>query len=350
MRIHPEKLAQDLQRQLFPIYLVSGEETLLVQECSDQIRAAARRGGCSERRVLDAAEKSFNWSDLLQDASSLSLFAEQRLLELRVPNGKPGSEGSKALCEYLEHRGEGDILLVIAGKIDRASTNSKWFKAIDQVGGTVQVWPVNADELPRWLEKRAHSMDLRIDRDALGMLAERVEGNLLAAVQELEKLRLIAGDKPLSAAQIADAVTNSARFNLFALIDTALSGRTADSLRMLQGLRSEGVQPPALLWAFVRELQLLRLMTAAVAAGRSASQAMAEAHVWKNRQSVFQAALSRHSTESSERLLTLAAQIDGSIKGYAPGDAWELLEWLVLGLAKHGEPRASYLSSKATGQ
>ena len=272
----------------------------------------------------------------LQDASSLSLFAEQRLIELRIPGGKPGAEGSKALLAYPDHAAPGDVLLIVAGKIDRASTNSKWYKAIDAAGASVQVWPVSAEQLPRWLAQRAQNMGLRVDRDALGLLAERVEGNLLAAVQELEKLRLLAGDATIDADFVADAVANSARFNLFGLIDAALAGRAEDSLRMLRGLRSEGAQPAALLWGFVRELQLLRSLAGAVAAGRPAAQAIAEARVWKNRQPILQAALSRHTVSSSEALLALAARADGCIKAYEQGNPWDIMELLTLGLAGDG--------------
>lgn len=339
MRIYPEKLAQDLDRSLHRVYLVSGDETLLVQECADQVRAAARRAGCSERHVLDASDRSFNWQDLTQDSSSMSLFAEQRLLELRIPNGKPGTEGSKALVEYLAHASDSDMLLIVAGKIDRASTNSKWYKAIDQAGATVQLWPVSAEELPRWLERRARDINLSIDRDGLTLLAERVEGNLLAAVQELEKLRLLAGDDTVTAKQVADAVANSARFDVFTFIDVALAGRAQDSLRMLHGLRSEGTQAPALLWGLVRELRLLRAVLQAVAAGRQPGQALNDARVWKNRQAVIQAAMRRHTVASCEELLALASHVDGCIKGYAQGDAWEQTEWLVVGLAKDSNAR-----------
>lgn len=337
MRLYPEKLAQELDRKLQRVYLISGDETLLVQECADQIRAAARRAGCNERHVLDTSDRSFNWQDLAQDASSMSLFAEQRLIELRIPNGKPGAEGSKALLEYLAHAPDEDMLLVVAGKIDKASTNSKWYKALDQAGVTVQIWPVKADELPRWLERRARSINLAIDREALALLAERVEGNLLAAVQELEKLRLIAGDKTVDAKQVADAVANSARFDTFTLIDVALAGRVEDGLRMLHGLRSEGTQPPAMLWGLVRELRLLRALLQAVAAGRQPMQALNEARVWRSRQPMMQAAMSRHSVASAEALIALAAHIDGCIKGYAQGDPWQHMEWLVLRLARRGD-------------
>lgn len=338
MRLYPEKLAQDLARTLHRVYLISGDETLLVQECADQVRAAARRGGCNERHVMDSSDRSFNWQDLTQDASSMSLFAEQRLIELRIPNGKPGTEGSKALQEYLAQAPETDTLLIVAGKIDKASTNSKWYKAIDQAGATVQLWPVSADELPRWLEQRARSIHLSIDREGLALLAERVEGNLLAAVQELEKLRLLAGDSTVSAKQVAYAVANSARFDSFALIDVALSGRAGDSLRMLHGLRSEGIQPPALLWGLVRELRLLRGLLQAVEAGQAPMQALNGARVWKSRQGVIQAAMRRHSVASCEALLSLASHVDGCIKGYAQGDPWEQTEWLVAGIARDGQP------------
>lgn len=339
MRLYPEKLAQDLQRKLHPVYLISGDETLLVQECADQVRAAARRAGCHERHVIDSGDRGFNWQDLTQDSSSMSLFAEQRLIELRIPNGKPGAEGSKALLEYLSQADGSDTLLIIAGKIDKASTNSKWYKAIDQAGATIQLWPVSANDLPRWLEARARSIELSIDREGLALLAERVEGNLLAAVQELEKLRLLAGDGRVSAKQVADAVANSARFDTFGLIDVALAGRAEDSLRMLNGLRSEGIQPPVLLWGLVRELRLLRGLLQAVAAGRQPVQALNEARVWKNRQAAVQAAMRRHTLSSCEALLSLAAHVDGCIKGYAQGDAWEQTQWLIIGLAKNSDAR-----------
>lgn len=337
MRIYPEKLAQDLKQQLRPVYLVSGEEVLLVQEIADRIRAAARQGGCSERTVIDADDRAFAWENLNEDANSMSLFAERKLLELRIPSGKPGSEGSKALCSYVENLSEDNVLLIVAGKIDKASTNSKWYRAIDGCGATVQLWPVKAQELPRWLEQRARSIDLQVDREALQILADRVEGNLLAAVQELEKLRLIADGKPVGAAQVADAVANSARFNTYGMLDTALAGRSAESLRMVQGLRAEGAHPVPLVAAISREVKQLQTLLQSMAQGQSAAGAMAQARVWKTREAIVRAALSRHSLASADTLLLLAGNIDGAVKGYAQGDPWELLESLILGLAGSGE-------------
>jgi len=337
LRVYPEKLAADLKARLRPVYLVSGDEPLLVQECADQIRAAARTGGCSERQVFEAGERSFDWMELAQGAGSMSLFAEQRLLELRIPNGKPGTEGSKAIQAYLDEPAEGDILLIVAGKIDKASTNSKWYKVIDQAGATVTVWPVSAADMPRWLSQRAAAMGLELERDATALLAERVEGNLLAAVQELEKLHLLAAGGAVTAEHVSAAVSDNARFNLFACVDSSLAGRGEDSLRMLQGLRAEGTEPVVIVWALARELRLLHGLCLAVNAGQAPGQALAAARVWQSRQSVLQAALGRHSEQSAARLLRLAAHVDGCIKGYASGNPWDAMELLLLALAGHGE-------------
>ena len=247
------------------------------------------------------------------------------------------SLGAKALQAYLEDPAAGDVLLIVAGKIDKASTNSKWYKAIDRAGGTVTLWPVSAAEMPRWLAQRASALDLRIEREAIQLLAERVEGNLLAAVQELEKLRLLAGDGVIDADRVSEAVSDNARFNLFATVDACLAGHADDGLRMLQGLRAEGTEPTVLVWALARELRLLHGLCMAVEAGQAPGQALAAARVWKSRMPAVQAALSRHSVASSARLLKLAQQIDGRIKGFASGDAWDGLELLAIALAGHGE-------------
>ncbi|HEY6132143.1 MAG TPA: DNA polymerase III subunit delta, partial [Halioglobus sp.] len=224
MRLYPEKLAGHLQQQLLPVYLVSGDEPLLVQECCDQIRRRAREQGCGEREVIDGGIASFNWQELLHSAASMSLFAARRLIELRLPSGKPGAEGSSALCEYLDIASGEDVLLLVSGKIDKQSTNSKWYKALDQAGATIQVWPVDAKNLPRWLQQRVHAAGMNIDNDALQLLCDRIEGNLLAAVQEVEKLKLLATDTRITLQTVAEAVSDNARYNVFNMADTALQG------------------------------------------------------------------------------------------------------------------------------
>lgn len=337
MRINPEQLAPHLAQSFLPAYLVSGEEPLLVQECADQLRAAAREHGCSERRVLDADGRDFDWAALRDCATSLSLFAEHKLVELRLPTGKPGTEGSKVLCEYLELADPGDRLLVIAGKLDRNATGSKWYKALDRVGGTVQVWPIRPRQLPRWLEQRIAGAAMRIDREALLLLAERVEGNLLAALQEVEKLKLLGTDH-ITLEAVTDGVLDSARYNLFAAVDTALAGDAAHALRMLHGLRGEGVEAAVACWALGREARLLADLAGDVAGGQRPAQALGARRVWKSRQGILQAALGRHDSASTGRLLELALAADAAAKGYGPGDPWLALEQLLLQIANPTRP------------
>ena len=332
MRLYPEKLAAHLRQQLLPVYLVSGDEPLLLQECSDQIRKKAREQGCSEREIIDAGVSSFKWQDILHSASSMSLFAERKLVELRLPSGKPGAEGSKALCEYLDMASGDDVLLIIAGKIDKQSTNSKWYKALDKAGATIQVWPVDAKSLPGWLQQRVRSAGMSIDPEALQLLCDRVEGNLLAAVQEVEKLKLLAADAKITTQTITEAVSNNARYNVFAMTDSALQGDATTSLRMLHGLRGEGSEPPVVLWALAREIRTLYETQLDCDNGQSAQQALSARRVWQSRMPLMQAALARHNSDSLSRLVEQASAVDGSIKGFAGGKPWDNLENLIAGL------------------
>ena len=334
MRLYPEKLAGQLQQKLLRVYLISGDETLLVQECCDLIRQKARQDGCSEREIIDAGVSSFNWQDILHSASSMSLFAERKLIELRLPSGKPGAEGSKALCEYLEVAGSEDVLLIVAGKIDKQSTNSKWYKALDKAGATIQVWPIDAKNLPRWLQQRVRSAGMDIESDALQLLCDRVEGNLLAAVQEVEKLKLLAADSNITTETVTKAVSNNARYNVFDMADNALKGDATASLRMLHGLRSEGSEPPVVLWSLAREIRTLLEAQLDCDKGQNAQKALGTQRVWPKRMPFMQAALARHDSESLSLLLEQAAAVDGSIKGFADGRPWDNLERLVLGLCR----------------
>jgi DNA polymerase-3 subunit delta len=334
MRLYPEKLPAQLQQQLLPVYLVSGDEPLLLQECCDLIRQQARQQGCSDREIIDAGTSSFNWQDILHSATNMSLFAERKLVELRLPSGKPGAEGSKALCEYLDIASGEDVLLIISGKIDKQSTNSKWYKALDKAGATIQIWPVDAKDLPRWLQQRVRNAGMNIDRDALQLLCDRVEGNLLAAVQEVEKLKLLAKDSQITTQTVTEAVSDNARYNLFDMADNALKGDAASSLRMLHGLRGEGTEPPVVLWALVREIRTLYEVQVDCDQGKSAQQALAARRVWNNRMPLMQAALERHDTASLSGLLEQAAAVDGSIKGFAGGKPWDNLETLIVRLCR----------------
>ncbi|MFV0278734.1 MAG: DNA polymerase III subunit delta [Parahaliea sp.] len=336
MRLYPEKLAAQLRQQCLPVYLVSGDETLLVQECCDQVRAAARAAGCSDRELIEASGRDLDWQALLNSAADLSLFGDRKLIELRLPSGKPGAQGSKAIVEYLERSTGDDILLLVFVKIDKASQKIKWFKAIDQAGAWMKVWEVKAQELPRWLQQRLQAAGLSIDREALQLLAERVEGNLLAAVQEVEKLKLLADGQHVSTDTVTSAVLDNARFNLFSMTDSALQGDAAGSLRMLHGLRGEGTEPSVALWALAREVRSLYELQTDTGRGIAPAQAMQQRRIWKNRVPLYQAALGRHNLAALGQLLQLAAAVDGSIKGYAGGRPWDLLDRLVAALAGDG--------------
>jgi DNA polymerase-3 subunit delta len=335
MRLYPEKLASHLQKQLLPVYLVSGDEPLLVQECCDQIRQKAREKGCNEREIIDGDVANFNWQDILHSASSMSLFADRKLVELRLSSGKPGAEGSSALCEYLEISSSGDdVLLMVSGKIDKQSLNSKWYKALDKAGATIQIWPVDAKSLPRWLQQRVQAAGMSIDNDALQLLCDRVEGNLLAAVQEVEKLKLLAADARITTKTVIDAVSDNARYNVYEMADCALRGDASAALRMLHGLRAEGSEPPVVLWALAREIRTLCQAQSACDSGLSAQQVLAALHVWASRIPLMQSALARHDATSLSLLLEQASQVDGSIKGFAGGKPWDNLERLVLELCR----------------
>ena len=334
MRLYPEKLADHLQQKLLPVYLVSGDEPLLLQECCDQIRQKARAENCNEREIIEGGVSNFNWQDILHSASNMSLFADRKLIELRLPSGKPGAEGSKALCEYLDIASGDDVLLIVSGKIDKQSTNSKWYKALDKAGVTVQVWPVDAKNLPRWLQQRVRNAGMSIDDDALRLLCERLEGNLLAAVQEVEKLKLLAADSKITMQTVTEAVSDNARYNLFDMADNALKGNASVSLRMLYGLRAAGTEPPVVLWALVREIRTLYEAQLDCDSGQSTQQALSSRRVWQNRMPLMQAALTRHNTHSLSLLLEQAARADGSIKGFADGKPWDNLSRLVITLCR----------------
>ncbi len=334
MRLYPEKLAEHLQQTLLPVYLVSGDEPLLLQECCDQIRQKARAENCNEREIIEGGVSNFNWKDILHSASNMSLFANRKLIELRLPSGKPGTEGSKALCQYLDVANGDDVLLIVSGKIDKQSTNSKWYKALDKAGVTVQVWPVDAKSLPRWLQQRIRNAGMTIDNDALRLLCERLEGNLLAAVQEVDKLKLLAGDSRITVQTVTEAVSDNARYSLFDMADNALKGNAGASLRMLHGLRAEGTEPPVVLWALVREIRTLYEAQLDCDSGHSAQQALNARRVWQNRIPLMQAALTRHSAHSLSLLLEQAARVDGSIKGFADGKPWDNLSRLVTALSR----------------
>ena len=336
MKLNSAQLGKHLQGHLAAVYVVSGDDPLLSQEASDALRNAARSQGFSERQVFHC-DASFDWSLLYEAGASLSLFAEQRLIELRIPSGKPGDKGSSALLDYLARPAEDTILLISLPKLDGSAQKTKWAKAlIDSPDSVfVQIWPVETGQLPQWIRQRLAQAGLSASQDAVELIADRVEGNLLAAAQEIEKIKLLADGQPIDAAYVLAAVADSARFDVFGLIEASLNGDAVHALRMLEGLRGEGEEPLFICAMLARELRLLSGLALQISQNTPMERAFAAARppVWDKRKPLLGKALQRHTGKRFNQMLLQAQQIDAQIKGQARGDPWNSLARLCLQLA-----------------
>ncbi len=335
MKVAPEKLGSELARRIAPVYVVSGDEPLLVQEACDEIRAGLRKAGYLERELFHADAK-FDWEEILFSANSMSLFAEQKLIEVRMPSGKPGAKGADALKIYVENISEGTVMLLVTAKLDGPSQKSAWFKALDGVGQFVQIWPVAVAQMHRWIANRATRAGLRMDRDAVDALVDRIEGNLLAAIQEIERLRIISNDGHISLAHILEGVADSSRYDVFTLIDAALSQDAPRTLKIVRGLQAEGAELVYVTIMLGRELRSLAEMGDKIRRGQSPDAAMQAARVWGNRKALVGKALRSHSPSTFGHLQQQVARADQMFKGIGRGDAWLLIEDVVLALA--GKP------------
>jgi len=339
LKLYAEKLSSHLKKNLAPSYLVSGDEHLLVEESLDKIRAAAREQGFASRESF-VAMANFNWSQLAAVASNMSLFADKRIIELRLPTGKPGREGSAAICEFVDFLGPEFVLIVITPRLGNSNKNSKWVKTLSASGDHLPIWDVDLRELPRWIATRMRDAGLKPDRDAVTMIADRVEGNLLAANQEIEKLRIILGEGPVTAEDVATAVANSSRYDVYKLVDAAVSGNAKRAMKILNGLRGEGVEPVIVMWALTRELRELAKLADAVRQNIDLGAAMQKQRVWNNRQAMVRACIGRHQHTELYRLLKATGRADAAAKGQAAGDPWQLGADIVLGLSLGGRRAA----------
>jgi len=335
LRIRTEQLTGQLRKTLAPLYLVHGEELLLAQEAADAIRAAARRHGCAEREVLQAGS-GFDWNTLRQQAASRSLFASRRLLELRLGEAKPGEAGARALIEYATRPADDAVLLITAGKLDWQVQKSRWFTALDEAGVIVAAPAVERAQLPGWIEQRLRERGLRAAPEALALLVERVEGNLLAAAQELEKLALLTEGQNLSVEQVLAAVGDSARYSIYDFVEAALRGVPERLVRILDGLRGEGVEPVLVNWALQREVRLLASLAFARERRQSLEPVFAAHKVWDKRKPLLQQALARLGPGECRALLHACARIDRVVKGLEADSPWAAL--LTTGLRLAGHP------------
>lgn len=332
MKISGDNLAATLARQLGSLYLVSGDEPLLVNEAADAIRAKARAEGYTERDLY-VVERGFDWQALLAESRSLSLFAQRKLIEIRLPTAAPGEQGADAIVELAQQPSPDNLVLVITGKLDGRTQNSRWVGAIDKHGAFVQVWPIDLPRLPAWIRERLARHKLQADAAAAALLAERVEGNLLAAHQEVEKLALLLPPGPLTADTVLEAVADSARFDVLQLGDAAMRGQTARALRILEGLHGEDVEPVLVLWALNKDLQWIARAQHLMRKGQSADAAMNAIYVWRARQTAMKQALARLKPAAVRGLLIDAERVDRTIKGVLRSDPWLELERLVAKLA-----------------
>ena len=335
MKISANQLNSHLKNSLLPCYLVTGDESLLVQETLDLIRAAARAQGFGSRELY-IASTGFDWSDLRSAAGNLSLFAEKRIVELRLPTGKPGVKGGATICEITAQAGDDLLFVVSAPKLDRSGASSSWAKALEAAGGHTQLWPVALRELPAWVNARMKRAGLQPERDAVRMIADRVEGNLLAAQQEIEKLRLLHGEGAISALDVDTAVADSSRFDVYKLVDAAIGGDAARAVRILSGIRNEGIEPLIVMWALTRELRTLARLADSMQSGMDLSTSLRKAGVWQNRQGLVRACIGRHQVAEFYDLIQLARRADAAAKGQLRADPWHLAMQIVLGLAMGG--------------
>jgi DNA polymerase-3 subunit delta len=328
VKISGDNLAATLSRGLGPIYLVSGDEPLLVNEAADAIRARARKEGFTERD-LHVVERGFDWNALLADSRAMSLFAQRKIVEIRLPNAAPGDQGANAIIELAQQPSPDNVVLIITGKMDGRVQNSKWVSAVEKSGAVIQVWPIDLPRLPAWIRERLGKHGLQADQDAALELAERIEGNLLAAHQEVEKLALLLPPGPVTLQTVLDSVADSARYDVLQLGEAAMRGKTSRALRVLEGLRGEGIDPVLVLWAVNKDLQWIARAQHLMRNGQSADSAMNAVYVWRPRQTAMRDALNRLKPSAVRGLLQDASRVDRAIKGVLRTDPWVELEGLV---------------------
>ena len=332
LKLYPDKLDAHLSSQTAAIYLLHGDEPLQLMELGDRLRLHARQHDYNERQVLLASEES-DWAVFRESVDSLSLFSERRLIELRLPTGKPGRTGARVLKEYCQKPADDILLLITSARLDRGATSSAWFKAIDKAGVTVAVWPIAARQLSGWLKERCQRHGLQPTPAAIELIAERVEGNLLAANQEIERLALLYPAGELDAAQVVAAVTDSARFSIQDLTTAALQGQSLRALRILAGLKDEAVAPMLVLWALTQEIRAGARAAEAHEQGMALDAALKAAGVWQNRLAPLKQAVGRHTPNHWLRLLAATSRLDQMIKGQVVGDVWNAFDTVCLRLA-----------------
>ncbi len=340
MKLNAQELTNHLSRELASVYLIAGDEPLLVSEALREIQVRAIQSGF-ENREQHIVDKGFRWVDLESDMQNLSLFSSKRIVELRLHAPRPGDQGSRTMRAIVERSDPDTLLLIVTTKLDKAANNSVWIKCIEKHGVIIQVWPIDRARFPGWIRQRASVLGLDMSVSASELLAGRVEGNLLAADQELQKLFMLLGEGRVSEEIVLESVASNTRFDVFRLTDAMLAGDSKRTMKVLYGLRTEGIQPALVLWAISRELCLLARLKAASLSGEKEMVAMQRNQVWRNHQPLVRKALKRFEIKELTSLIMRASEVDRIIKGMLKGDAWnELINLLMDALASNPQQKS----------
>jgi len=334
MPLKPEQLAGALQRGLSPIYLIAGQEPLLVQESRDLVWNVAQEQGFLEREVIHAGAR-FNWSELEEAGAGGSLFSSRRFIDLRLPTGKPGQEGAKVLTKWADDPDPDLLLAISCEQWDTSSRKSKWAAKLEKAGTRVEIWPVGPAEMPAWIKRRMEAAGLRPDRGAVMLLAQRLEGNLLAAQQEIDKLVILKGEGAVTEDEVLEAVVDSSRFDAFLLVERLLEGNLPDGLRVASGLLRTGVPLQLVIGALAKELQTLDAFKMALKSGHSESSSFRNLNIWRSRQGAIQKAARRLDERRLQKAFSQLALMDRQGKGQAPGNPWHHLDQLVCDLCRN---------------
>lgn len=329
MHLKPEQLPAHLKRGLAPIYVISGDEPLQIDEALATIRQSTRDLGFTERVVLHA-DANFDWNIIGRYADTPSLFAEKRLLDIRMPGASPGQQGGNALVRYASRPSPDLVVVLVTGQLDAKQRRSKWYQSLEQAGTVIAIWPVNIQNLPHWIKTRVRGLGMTITDEAVGLLAERMEGNLLACAQEIEKLTLLCDSRAIDARDVLQCVVDSAHFDAFGLVDSTLGGDAERTVRLFSGLLEEGTDPlpvlGMLVWAIREVVKVADELAADGPAGTAdPDRVIGRQPALRRRKKVIASALNRRGRMAWIKILGVAGQVDRIIKGAGQGDAWEAL-------------------------
>lgn len=332
MRIPQNQLQKHLTNGLAGCYIVHGDEPLLQQEVCDTIRKKARQAGFLERDLFHV-EGRFDWQQITAADQAMSLFSSQKIIEIRIPSGKPGKEGGAAISQLVAQPNPDNLVLISSGKIDSKSQNSQWFKALDSVGVCMAIFPLEAQQMAPWINQRSQTLGLKITSEACQLLIQRTEGNLLATAQELEKFTLNGAGFEITAQDVDNDVGGLARYSNYQLVDTALNGQAHHSLTMLYGLKEEGIKAMDILWVLSREIRLLIKL---INHPQGLEAGFKQERVWDKRKGYMRTAVRHHTRDSAQHMLHQCEVIDRCVKGVNKANAWDLLSGLIMQLA--GKP------------